>query len=103
MPDEGIVGAITRAIAEKRLIEFMYKEFVRIAEPHVYGVYKGKYQLLTYQIAGDSSRPEDLPNWRRVDLEEMRSLRVLDETFPGARDYRPSRTSKFDTIIAVVQ
>ena len=38
------------AIKQKRLVELIYKEKVRILEPHDYGVHKGSAKLLGYQV-----------------------------------------------------
>lgn len=46
------------AITEKKIIEFDYDGYHRIAEPHVYGMLDGKYEVLVYQIGGGSSSEE---------------------------------------------
>lgn len=92
---------IKNAIRNKRLIGFSYHGLHRVAEPHVYGVHDGKVQLLSYQVAGDSSSG-GLPNWRRVELEEVTSLTVLEDRFPGRRPNPSGKHSEFDTVIAVV-
>ena len=93
---------ITSAIEDKHLIEFRYHDLLRIAEPHVYGVLDGKRQLLTYQVGGQSSSG-DLPNWRRVNLDEVSGLRVLDERFAGPRPRPSGKSDRFDRVIAVVK
>ena len=37
---------IKNAISQRFLIQFMYHGLLRIAEPHVYGILSGKYQVL---------------------------------------------------------
>lgn len=69
------------AIRNKRIIEFDYGGYHRIAEPHVYGLNGGVEQLLVYQVAGGSSSG-GLPEWRRVDVPGMSGLSVLEDTFP---------------------
>lgn len=93
---------IRDAINERRLVDFTYHDLHRVAEPHVYGVHDGKFQLLTYQVAGDSSSG-GLPNWRRVELSEVTALRALSQTFPGRRPNPSGKHSDFDEIIAVVE
>ncbi len=93
---------ITSAIENKQLIEFTYHRLLRIAEPHVYGVLNGKRQLLTFQIGGESSSG-DLPNWRRVNLDEVSGLTVLDQRFAGPRPPASGKASRFDLVIAVVE
>jgi hypothetical protein len=94
-------AVIRMAISNKQLVEFTYHGLRRVAEPHVYGVLRGKHQLLTYQVAGESSSGR-LPDWRRVELSGISGLRVLDEHFPGARPSPSGRQSKFDAVLAVV-
>jgi hypothetical protein len=91
---------IRGAIRERQLIEFWLHGLRRVAEPHVYGVHKGIFQLLVYQTAGES-RSGRLPAWRRVDLSEVSGLRVLDERFLGSR-LPPSRHKDWDQILEVV-
>jgi hypothetical protein len=73
------------AIAERRLIRFVYDGRDRIAEPHDYGVRNGAAQLLVYQIGGES-RSGGLPEWRCMKLAGMSRLQVLDVQFDGPRD-----------------
>jgi hypothetical protein len=75
---------IRRAIRERRLIEFMLHGLQRVAEPHVYGAYRGTTQLLIYQVRGQS-RSGGLPDWRRVDVSEMRNALLSDERFATPR------------------
>ena len=93
---------ITTAINEKRLIEFTYDGLLRIAEPHVYGVKDGKYELLVYQISGQS-RSGGLPNWRRVELHKVTNMKILNETFLGRRATPSGKHSSFDRTIAIVR
>jgi len=92
---------IISAIGEKKLVQFDYHGFNRIAEPHVYGKTNGKRQFLGYQVDGGSSRG-GIPDWRRFDLHGIRNLRVLEETFPGKRPFPSSKHSHWDHKIAVV-
>jgi hypothetical protein len=73
------------AIAERRLIQFVYDGRTRVAEPHDYGVRNGAAQLLVYQVAGES-RSGGLPQWRCMKLSGMSALQLLDATFAGPRD-----------------
>ncbi|PYP90571.1 MAG: hypothetical protein DMG65_11325 [Candidatus Angelobacter sp. Gp1-AA117] len=74
---------IRRAIAEKRLVRFIYQDKERVAEPHDYGQMKGTDRLFCYQVRGQSTGR--LPNWRLVDISGISGLEVLEETFPGSR------------------
>jgi hypothetical protein len=65
------------AIENKRLVEFEYQERNRVAEPHDYGIKDGVKRPLIYQIRGQS-KSGDLPNWRWVEVDQIRGLRVLE-------------------------
>jgi len=93
---------IRQAIDKKLLLEFSYDRSKRVVEPHVYGLKDGKRQLLTYQIRGYSASG-NLPDWRRFDLDGITGLAVLNEHFPGPRDFSGWRDSSFDQILAVVR
>jgi len=71
---------IRRAIADKKLVEFSYQNFIRIAEPHAYGSMGGVDHILVYQVRG-GSRSRKLPKWSSVPLSQMTDFRILDETF----------------------
>jgi hypothetical protein len=73
------------AIAERRLISFVYDGRARVAEPHDYGVRNGAAQLLVYQIGGQS-RSGGLPQWRCVKVAGVSALQILDVKFDGPRD-----------------
>ncbi|MGI0029083.1 MAG: hypothetical protein ACREAQ_05135 [Nitrososphaera sp.] len=96
---------IRNAIAKKELIEFTYHGYVRIAEPHVYGIKGGKRQIFVYQIGGSTSSGK-IPDWRRINLDEISGLRVLrGQTYPGPRENSQSIVDNgdWDTIIAAVK
>ncbi len=92
---------IRAAIVNKQLLSFSYHGLLRIAEPHVYGVQSGKYQLLCFQVRGQSSSGR-LPDWRRIDLSQIQNIQTLDEHFPGHRPYPSGKHSSFDQRLAIV-
>lgn len=92
---------IRTAIREKRLIEFRLHGLRRLAEPHLYGIYKGARQLLVYQVGGES-KSGDLPDWRRADLLEISGLRLLEQTFPGPR-MASTRHTQWDLVLTRVE
>lgn len=92
---------IRTALREKRLVEFRLHGLRRIAEPHLYGVYKGAPQLLVYQVGGES-KSGDLPDWRRADLLEISGLRLLEQTFAGPR-MASSRHTQWDVVLGRVE
>jgi WYL domain len=77
--------ALYTAIETRHLVRFTYNGKARIAEPHDYGVQKGRAHLLAYQVGGESGSGR-LPDWRWFDLAKMPGVEVLDQTFPGHRD-----------------
>lgn len=89
-----------QAINEKKLLDFDYDGYHRIAEPHVYGKKDGEDAVLVYQVSGQSSSG-GLPNWRRMKLKGITNMKVLDETFPGKRPVSGSHSS-FDTTYLIV-
>jgi len=92
---------IRAAIAAKQMIAFTYHELQRIAEPHIYGTVRGRHQLLTYQVGGES-RSGALPNWRRVNLSQVSNIQLLNQHFGGPRPTPTGRLSHFDEILAMV-
>jgi hypothetical protein len=60
------------AIENKRMIHFVYHGKDRLVEPHDHGILNGSVQLLSWQVAGRSSRR--LPNWLLTKVDEMTDL-----------------------------
>lgn len=89
------------AIANKQLLTFTYDGLDRIVEPHVYGVTNGISEVLVYQTGGQSSSG-NLPNWRRMKIDKISNMQILNEHFTGPRPYPSGKHSSFDTVIAVV-
>lgn len=85
------------AIDHKRLVEFEYQERHRIAEPHDYGMKDGVQWLLIFQLRGES-KSGGLPNWRWVEVDQIRKLRVLEESFPGGRPVPSDKHKKWDQL-----
>lgn len=85
------------AITQRRQIRFWYSGKERIAEPHDYGVHKGKARLLTYQVGGQSNSGP-LPAWRLVDISGMTQLEILEKTFPGNRPAPSGRRHNWERL-----
>jgi WYL domain len=92
---------LLRAIKEKRLIRFVYQDKKRIAEPHDYGVQKGSVRLLSYQIGGESSSGK-LPDWRWLEVPQMKNVELLEEKFAGNREAPSGQHHKWDEVYARV-
>jgi hypothetical protein len=93
---------IRGAIARRELIEFSYKGYPRIAEPHVYGIKDGKRQILIFQVGGLASSGK-IQDWRRVDLEDISGLKVAGGQFVARKEGRTPDHDKWDTVIASVE
>lgn len=76
---------IITAIEQKRVLRLQYKNFVRVVEPHAYGVDdKGAAKLRCYQTAGGRSS-NSISNWKLLNLVDILALQVMDQIFEGAR------------------
>lgn len=94
-------SAVRSAIENKELIEFTYRGFQRIAEPHVYGVHRGKKHLLVYQVGGGTSSGK-IPDWRKVALDDISDFKILaGQKFPGPRI--APETYEWDTVISAIK
>jgi hypothetical protein len=95
------IVTIMSAISQKRVIEFDYHQFHRLAEPHIYGMKNGREQVLAYQIGGDSES-NSLPEWRRFNLNEMMDLKMTARGFSGRQVDPSSDHSRWDVIFTIV-
>src|SRR5262245_33215614 len=94
---------LVRAINEKRVIDFVYKTpGRRLAEPHDYGVKKGVYKLLVFQIGGASGTGA-AHGWKDLTVEDMRDFRVLERRFPGSRADAHQHHGVWDVLFARVK
>ena len=91
---------IREAITEKKLLAFDYNDHRRIVEPHVYGRKNNKNGIMAWQIGGQSSSGK-LPGWRRMYMNKMTNMKVLDEAFSGMRPV-PNEHSPWDLIYLIV-
>ena len=73
------------AIEDRRLVNFSYQGRPRKAEPHDYGINKGKVRLFCYQVGGES-RSGKLPDWRLLEVPDISGLEITDESFRGPRN-----------------
>lgn len=96
-----LIELIKQAITQKHLIEFYYQDFQRIVEPHILGLKDGVLQVLVHQVDGQSSSGI-LPDWRRMNLENILHLQILDATFSSNPSNPYGNHSSWDEIIAIV-
>ncbi len=81
---------ICEAIRAKKLLMFGYGDFVRVVEPHLYGVNTAGHEALSAWLRAGYSRTDPEGGWRTYLAGEMHHLQVLDETFGGPRPgYNP--------------
>jgi hypothetical protein len=93
---------LLRAIAEKRLVEFVYKTGrTRLAEPHDYGIRHGVERLLVFQLKGHSQSGAS-HGWKELDVAQIRELRVTEHPFAGTRSESAHRHRDWDTLFARV-
>jgi hypothetical protein len=92
---------LRKAIRERRLVQFVYKDKQRIVEPHDYGIHKGSLKLLVYQVAGFSNG--SLPTWRWMLVNWISDLRVLEQQFPSRWPSPPSRHYRWEQLFARVE
>lgn len=95
------VPQICAAIEQTRMMRLSYHGKERVVEPHDHGVLNGSVQLLGYQVAGTSTRR--LPNWLLMKTDEIVSLKLLDQTFPGGRPTSTGNHIKWDKLFLRVK
>src|SRR5579863_5466567 len=76
------------------MIRFAYHSKDRLVEPHDHGILNGSVQLLSWQVAGRSSRR--VPNWLLTKVDEMTDLILLDQIFPGGRPTASGKHIEWD-------
>lgn len=81
---------ITEAIENYKLIEFNYKDEIRVVEPYTFGVSStGKDVLSAYQVEGGSTSSDDL-GWRLFSIGKIENIKISDTSFQPTRDgYNP--------------
>ncbi len=101
MPERSADELLRTAIEHKRLIQVLYRNRIRIVEPHDYGIHKGSVKLLAYQVGGSSSGK--LPNWRWMETKLMSDIQLLDQTFPGGRATSSRKHHNWDQLFIRVK
>ncbi|MDD4151541.1 MAG: hypothetical protein PHR68_02925 [Candidatus Gracilibacteria bacterium] len=96
--------ALTKAIKEKKVIEFDYKlEGTRLGNSHaIYRHIKTRNILLDlYQTKGYSSSNENIPGWREFDINEISKINILSEVFNVANGYNRN-SERYNNYIAKI-
>jgi hypothetical protein len=89
------------AIANKRLVQIIYKAKLRLAEPHDYGLKNGTAKVLVYQLSGQSRTT--VHGWKLLDVSKIDRLVVLGQTFRGSRMRPGQHHMVWDEVFARVQ
>lgn len=93
-----IIYDIINAIKNKNMVFFIYDNKERIGEPHILGVTNNMEQLLLWQTTGKSSQ-NNLPEWRRFDVNKITNFKLLTNKFLGIRKTLTGKIAPFDKII----
>jgi hypothetical protein len=99
--DASVDERIRFAIANRRLIQFVYKGAARVAEPHDYGIANGRVRMLVYQVGGVSKGP--IPGWRMIDVGEVVDLITLEHEFSGTRGNDEQSHKRWDELFCRVK
>ena len=76
---------LAQAIAERKLIELRYGGFVRVVEPHAYGVDANAVEKLRcWQVSGGSDSGER-SGWKLFTVSDMRSTTMCEDRFSSVR------------------
>lgn len=91
-----MIGMIRKAIGERRLISFGYKQAIRLVEPHVLGRQRnGTDAFCGWQVAGGSDEA-----FRLFRLDEIAAINILDDEFSHARPGYSRGDRRFAVIYA---
>ena len=91
---------LLRAIRERRLLMFAYRDTLRIVEAHRYGEAANGHRLLNAWMRPGNSRTDPDGGWRNFLLEDISAPQLLDETFAGAREGYAPRDRGMVTVFA---
>lgn len=91
---------IRSAVAERRVLQFMYDSYARVAEPHDYGIHKGARKVLCYQVGGNSGSGK-VPDWRTFLVDKISRASIGTATFAGSRPV-PGKHIDWDELFASV-
>lgn len=100
-PGSAIDWQLHLAIAERRLVRFVYDGLPRLGEVHDYGRRGAKDQVNFFQLGG-ASRSGRPHSWRTPDVVKFAALEVLDATFAGTRPAPSGEHLRWDEVYASV-
>lgn len=91
---------VKSAIQNKKSIEAMYLDKLRLLSPHTLGYTDGHEQALFYQFGGESNSRTIVPgsahreNWRCLRLDKLIIHRIIDEWHTSNDHSRPQNSVK---------
>jgi len=73
------IATLRQAIRSQSRVEFVGKDDVRLACPHILGRKNGVWHVFVWQIndAGEHGFKPDEQRWRCFDLHDVRSVRIV--------------------------
>jgi hypothetical protein len=101
MSQDEKAGLLRYAIENSKQVSAVIRNLPRFFCPHILGTIRRRYSIVAWQFDGYSTMG-DLPHWRRFDLDEISSMRVIDG--PWHRGFGRSRGQKkfeFDQVEAI--
>ena len=95
-------NTIIDAINSKQVIEFTYKNDLRVVEPFVLGVSStGKDSFRAYQVGGNSTDSNSI-GWKMFTIDKVSNLILKDNVFSGVREYYNPNDKALNPIYASV-
>lgn len=78
-------NVICSAINNKRLVQFTYRERIRVVEPYLLGRNTARHLVLSAYLVRGYSASERQPYWREYLIGSIKNLAVLDDKFSAPR------------------
>lgn len=76
---------IAAAISNRHLLQLSYDGYMRIVEPHAYGVSSAQHEIMRVWQTGGGSASNEPTGWKLLRVDEIRTLTTLPQTFAGPR------------------
>jgi hypothetical protein len=95
---EGTDLRICHAIANRALLMFGYRGFVRVVEPHLYGRNTAGHDALSAWMRPGWSRTDPEGGWRMFLQADVTALSILPETFDAPRPDYNARDPHFEAV-----
>ena len=91
---------IKKAIINRQIIKFTYKDELRMIEPYTYGISSKNNDILRgYQIEGGSTSSDDL-GWRLFTVNKIKNLQILNSKFDlNQEGYNPNDKAMIEIYI----